>query len=103
MIDYITKHVLPCYNLISDLKDYNIRKKAIKSIHEQLETSIASVETAKVDALRRLEVQHSDRLRELQACFSEQREAMFDEFKESMNTYLLQVPRVRSRVRAVSY
>jgi len=82
------KDLLPCYNLISDLKEYNIRKKAIKSIHEQLDASIAGVETAKVDALRRLEAQHSDRLRELQARFSEQREAMFDEFKESMNTYV---------------
>jgi hypothetical protein len=82
------KDLLPCCNLISDLKEYNIRKKAIKSIHEQLDASIASVETAKVDALRRLEAQHSDRLRELQARFSEQREAMFDEFKESMNTYV---------------
>ena len=35
------KDLLPCYNLISDLKEYNLRKKAIKSIHEQLDTSIA--------------------------------------------------------------
>lgn len=82
------KDLLPCYNLISDLKEYNIRKKAIKSIHEQLDASIAGVETAKVDALRKLEVQHSDRLRELQTRFSEQREARFNEFKESMNTYV---------------
>ena len=82
------KDLLPCYNLISDLKEYNIRKKAIRSIYEQLDASIASVETAKVDALRRLGAQHSERLRELQARFSEQREAMFDEFKESMNTYV---------------
>jgi len=82
------KNLLPCYNLISDLKEYNLRKKAIKNIHEQLNASIASVETAKVDALRRLEAQHNGRLKELQVRFAEQREAMFDEFKESMNTYV---------------
>jgi len=82
------KNLLPCYNLISDLKEYNLRKKAIKSIHEQLDASIANVETAKIEALRRIEEQHSRRLKELQTRFNEQREAMFDEFKESMNTYV---------------
>jgi hypothetical protein len=82
------KDLLPCYNLISDLKEYNIRKKAIRSIYEQLDVSIAREETAKVDALRSLEAQHNERLRELQARFNEQREAMFDEFKESINTYV---------------
>ena len=82
------KDLLPCYNLVSDLKEYNIRKKAIRCIYEQLDASIASVETAKIDALRRLGAQHSERLQELQARFSEQLEAMFDEFKESMNTYV---------------
>lgn len=82
------KNLLPCYNLISDLKEYNLRKKAIKNIHEQLNASIVGVETAKVDALRRLEAQHNGRLKELQSRFAEQREAMFYEFKESMNTYV---------------
>ena len=38
--------------------------------------------------MRRLEAQHNGRLIELQVRFTEQREAMFDEFKESMNTYV---------------
>ena len=82
------KDLLPCYNLISDLREYNLRKKAINSIHEQIDASIASVETAKIEALRRIEEQHSLRLKELQIRFNEQREAMFNEFKESMNTYV---------------
>ena len=82
------KDLLPCYNLISDLREYNLRKKAIKSIHEQIDASIASVETAKIEALGRIEEQHSLRLEELQNRFDEQRKAMFDEFKESMNTYV---------------
>ena len=82
------KDLLPCYNLISDLKEYNLRKKAIKNIHEQLDASIASVEIAKTEAFQRLEEQHSRRLEELQNRFDEQRKAMFDEFKESMNTYV---------------
>ena len=60
------KDLLPCYNLISDLKEYNLRKKEIKNIHEQLDAGIASVETAKIEALRKIEEQHSRRLKELQ-------------------------------------
>lgn len=82
------KNLLPCYNLISDLKEYNLRKKAIRSIHEQLDASLESIETSKITALRKIEEQHNHRLEELQSRFNEQREAMFDEFKESMNTYV---------------
>jgi hypothetical protein len=82
------KNLLPCYNLISDLKEYNLRKKAIRNIQEQLDTSLENVETAKIMALKKIEEQHNRRLEELQNRFNEQREAMFDEFKESMNTYV---------------
>ena len=82
------KNLLPCYNLISDFKEYNLRKKAIRSIHEQLDASLESIETSKITALRKIEEQHNHRLEELQSRFNEQREAMFDEFKESMNTYV---------------
>jgi len=82
------KNLLPCYNLISDLKEYNLRKKAIRNIQEQLDASIENVETTKIMALRKIEEQHNRRLEELQNRFNEQREAMFDEFKESMNTYV---------------
>jgi hypothetical protein len=82
------KDLLPCYNLISDLKEYNLHKKAIGSIHEQLDTSLESVDKAMFDALRKLEAQHNDRLNELKVRFGEQREAMHGEFKESMNTYV---------------
>lgn len=82
------KDLLPCYNLISDLREYNLRKKAIKSIHEQIDASIASVDTAKIEALRSIDEQHSLRLKELQIQFNEQRLAMFNDFKESMNIYV---------------
>ena len=82
------KDLLPCYNLISDLKEYNLHKKAIRNIHEQLGASLESVDKAMTEALLKLETQHTESLKELQVRFSEQREAMFDEFKESMNTYV---------------
>lgn len=82
------KNLLPCYNLISDLREYNLRKKAMKSINEQLDASIASAETSKIEALKKIEEQHNLRLKELQICFNDQRDAMFNEFKESMNTYV---------------
>jgi hypothetical protein len=82
------KDLLPCYNIISDLREYNLHKKAIKSIHEQLNTCNAGVETAKIEILRMIEEQHSRGLKELQMRFNEQREAMFNEFRESMNIYV---------------
>jgi len=78
------KNLLPCYNLISDLKEYSLRKKAIKRIHEQFETKLQAAELA---ALRTLEEEHRRKIEALQAGFRDQREAMHDDFKKSMDTY----------------
>jgi uncharacterized protein YdcH (DUF465 family) len=82
------KNLLPCYNLISDLKEYNLRRKAIRNIHEQLDANIANIETAKTTALQKIEEWHNHRLFELRIKFNEQRDAMFSDFKESMNIYV---------------
>lgn len=86
------KNLLPCYNLISDLREYNLRKKAIKHLHvqldEQLDDRIKGVEETKRKALEQLAEQHTVRLKELEACFQTQRRAMHDEFADSMETYV---------------
>lgn len=82
------KNLLPCYNLISDLKEYNLRKKAIKSVHAQLNESLANVEISKRSALESLAEQHSARIAKLESCFEEQRKALHDQFKDSMYTYI---------------
>lgn len=82
------KNLLPCYNLISDLREYNLRKKAIKHIHEQLDDHMKGIEATKRDALQNLEKQHAHRLKELEACFRAQRKEMEDEFKDSMDVYI---------------
>lgn len=82
------KNLLPCYNLISDLREYNIRKKAIKHLHEQLDDRIKGVEETKRKALEQLAEQHTVRLKELETCFQTQRRAMHDEFTDSMETYV---------------
>ncbi len=82
------KNLLPCYNLISDLKEYNLRKKAIKSIHAQLDASLANVDISKRRALESLAEQHSIRLAKLKSCFELQRQAMYDQFKDSIDTYI---------------
>ncbi len=82
------KNLLPCYNLISDLKEYNLRKKAIKSIHAQLDASLANVDISKRCALESLAEQHSVRLAKLKSCFELQRQAMYDQFKDSIDTYI---------------
>lgn len=82
------KDLLPCYNLISDLKEYNLRKKAVKHIHEQLDESMQKIASAKTDALQKLEAQHNDRLRELESLFLKQREMMKGEYRDSMKVYI---------------
>ena len=80
------KDLLPCYNLISDLKEYNLHKKALKSVEEQLE-DYSVIDAEKQKALKQLEAQHLARLIELREAFADQRAAMVDDFRESINTY----------------
>lgn len=82
------KNLLPCYNLISDLKEYNLRKKAIKNIHAQLDASLANVEISKRQALESLAEQHSARLTKLESYFEMQRQVMYDQFGDSIDTYV---------------
>ena len=82
------KNLLPCYNLISDLKEYNLHKKAIKNVHAQLDASLANVEITKRRALESLEEQHSTRLAKLRSCFEVQRQVMYDQFEDSIDTYV---------------
>ena len=82
------KDLLPCYNLISDLKEYNLHKKAIRSIEEQLETSLDGLDDQMEHALRDIERRHQMQLDELRASFEEQRITMVDGYREAMNTYV---------------
>ena len=80
------KDLLPCYNLISDLKEYNLHKKALKAVGEQLE-DYSAIDVEKQKALRQLEALHLARMNELREAFADQRAAMVDDFRESINTY----------------
>lgn len=82
------KNLIPCYNLISDLKEYNLRKKAIKSIRAQLDKSITDVGESKRIALEQLENQHSKRIAMLKSTFEAQKQTMCEQFKEAMSTYI---------------
>ncbi len=82
------KDLLPCYNLISDLREYNIHKKAIKAITDQLEVNLSGIDYEKQKVLREIEKQHQKRIAELSAIFSEQRLVMQNDFRESVNTYV---------------
>lgn len=81
------KDLLPCYNLISDLKEYNLHKKALKSLGEQLD-DYSVIDAEKQKALKHLEEQHTARMKELQEAFEDQRETMAYDFRESINTYI---------------
>ena len=82
------KDLLPCYNLISDLREYNIHKKAIKAIDGQLENNLSGIDSEKQKALREIEKQHHKRIAELSTIFAEQRLVMQNDFRESVNTYV---------------
>lgn len=82
------KDLLPCYNLISDLKEFNLHKKAIRTIEKQLESCIGSLDDQMKHGLHDIEQHHQMRLNELRSSFEEQRIAMIDGYHEAMNTYL---------------
>lgn len=82
------KDLLPCYNLISDLKEFNLHKKALRAIESQLESGLDGLDTQMRAALLEVKRQHFVRLEELRASFEDQREAMVDDYREAMNTYV---------------
>lgn len=82
------KDLLPCYNLISDLKEYNLHKKAISHIHSQLDSGFDELNQAKKKALETLEKEHRHRIGELYFWLQEQRSIMHSDYKDAMNTYV---------------
>jgi|GEM_PF-1037046 len=82
------KDLLPCYNLISDLKEYNLHKKAVKAIEQQLDDNFDVINVEKLKALKLLEDQHREKLNNIRAAFEVQKQAMVDDLRESVNTYV---------------
>ncbi len=83
------KNLLPCYNLISDLREYNLHKKAIRNISDQIEEMVDStVKTEKRKALQELEKKHQEQLQLMKQSFQEQREILNEKFYDSVNTYI---------------
>lgn len=82
------KDLLPCYNLISDLREYNIHKKAIKAVNEQLDANLSHIDSEKKKALQEIEKQHQRRIEELSRIFEEQRAVMQGDFRESADNYI---------------
>jgi len=82
------KNLLPCYNLISDLREYNLRKKAMKQIRTQLDEwsqeRERQVEDSKREAFEQIAKQHEQRLVELKSWFEAQRTIMHEQFRESV-------------------
>lgn len=81
------KDLLPCYNLISDLKEYNLKKKKLKEIEAQLDAT-AIAEKQKNEALAQIAEQTREQIKELEAQFWRLRAMLIDDFRESSNTYV---------------
>lgn len=82
------KSLLPCYNLISDMKEYALRKKAIKNISCQIEAALSSARSVEDEEINQLIKFHQDRIEELKVKFKEQNQVMFSDFSESLNSYI---------------
>ena len=82
------KDLLPQYNLISDLKEYNLHKKALKAIDQQLNDSLSSVDVEMQEALKELKTKHQTKKEALIESFNEQRILLVDEYRNSVNTYV---------------
>ncbi len=83
------KDLLPCYNLISDLKEYKYHKKALKNLKIQLQSNLDELDEKKKQALIELEIEHKRQLNLLTSSFEEQRKLLRDEYRDSMNTYVV--------------
>lgn len=70
------------------MKEYNLRKKAIKNIYEQMESSFSAIDDAKQQEMDKLIQFHQDRINELHDKFKEQRQIMFSDLNSSLNTYV---------------
>lgn len=83
------KDMLPCYNLISDLKEYNLHKKALRHIQKQLKnTDFSELEQAKRRTLAKMESEHQQRLVELQIWLNEQKVTLQEEYRDTVKTYI---------------
>ena len=82
------KSLLPCYNLISDMKEYNLRKKAIKNIDKQMELSLNEIDSLKNEEFTRLLQFHQQRIEELNEKFKELHQIYLTDYGNSINTYI---------------
>lgn len=83
------KSLLPCYNLISDLKGYVLHKQKIKEIQKILEEdNLSSLDMAYKKRIRQLKLAHQHRLAELTSELRRQRELMYREYRDAVETYI---------------
>lgn len=80
------KNLLPCYNLISDLSEYNMRKKAIKAVTEQLENNLGTIDYEKTKILQEIKRQHQERIDALREVFIAEKKLLTNKFKEDIKT-----------------
>ena len=82
------KGLLPCYNLISDLKEYSLRKKKLLQILAQIENSTAEADAEKKAALRVIEQQETEKIKLLRIEFEQKRADMSSRLRDSVETYV---------------
>lgn len=79
------KNLLPMYNIISDLKEYNIKKKALIHLKDQLQSDLDQKERL---AKEKLCKEYKERLELLRSCFENQKTALHSQLEESSRNYI---------------
>lgn len=82
------KCLLPCYNLISDMREYNMRKKAMNNIRAQLESNIDNLYIQKNQRLKEMESIQQQRIEALQDRFEEQEELLHSQYRKEVHNYI---------------
>jgi hypothetical protein len=85
--DWSFKSLIPGHNFISDMTEYNLKKRAIQEIHTQMDRHIAS---AKKAAYERLMAQYEAQCKDIEEQFLQQKSMMESRFKSDIDDYIKQ-------------
>lgn len=80
--------LLPCYNLISDLSEYNLHKKAMSEYGDRLDAGLEVLDDQMRDKARERKRVYRARMLELRESFKAQRVLLEDDYRETLNTYI---------------
>ncbi|MHC1731943.1 MAG: hypothetical protein AB9888_07960 [Bacteroidales bacterium] len=83
--EFTFKGLVPARNLISDMTEYNLKRKAINDIHKQIDKE---VDDAQKTTLQMLEAEHKARCIDLENLFVQQKNKIATDFGSGLDKYV---------------